>query len=239
MFIGHYGPAFAAKPIEKRLPLWLLFLAVQWLDVVWSALVMLNVEKLRIVHGFTEGSSLDLYYMPFTHGLIGAVALSAALGAVAALFYRERRTAIVLVVAGAVFSHWMLDLVVHVPDMPLLGDSYKVGFGLWRNVWISLPLEIAILIAGAWIYARAVPSTTRLGDTFLWLFVAAMAGIEAYGAFGPDPASGLDEAQTAIAAYLSLAALAGAVDWARGTAGWGEARTLAVQSLNANRQGVN
>jgi hypothetical protein len=239
MFIGHYGPAFAAKPIEKRLPLWLLFLAVQWLDVVWSALVMLNVEKLRVVKGFTEGSSLDLYYMPFTHGLIGALALSAALGAVAALFYRERRTAIVLVVAGAVFSHWMLDLVVHVPDMPLLGDSYKVGFGLWRHVWISFPLEIAIVVAGAWIYSRAVPSTTHLGDVFLWLFVALMAAIETYGAFGPDPASGLDEAHTAITAYLGLAALAGAVDWARGSVGTRESPTPAVRSLNADRRGVN
>jgi hypothetical protein len=239
MFIGHYGPAFAAKPIEKRLPLWLLFLAVQWLDVVWSALVMLDVEKLRIVKGFTEGSALDLYYMPFTHGLIGALALSAALGAVTALFYRERRTAIVLVVAGAVFSHWLLDLVVHVPDMPLLGDSYKVGFGLWRHVWISFPLEIATMIAGAWVYARAVPSTTRLGDTSLWLFVAVMGGIETYGAFGPDPASGLDEAHTAIAAYLGLAALAGAVDWARGTVGRGKSRTLAVRSLNTEGLGVN
>ena len=86
MFIGHYGPAFAGKAIEKRLPLWLLFIAVQWLDVMWSALVMLNVEKLRIVKGFTEGSSLDLYYMPFTHGLIGALALSALLGAIATLY---------------------------------------------------------------------------------------------------------------------------------------------------------
>ena len=219
MFVGHYGPAFAAKPLEKRIPLWLLFLAVQWLDVGWSALVMLNVERLRIVKGFTEGSSLDLYYMPFTHGLIGALALSAALGAVVSLFYRERRTAILAVVAGAVFSHWILDLVVHVPDLPLLGDSYKVGFGLWRHVWVSFPLEIALLIAGAAYYAAAVPSATRLGGVILWCFVAVMGAIETYAAFGPDPASPVDEAHTALIAYLALAALAGAVEWARRTSG--------------------
>src|ERR1700681_4486329 len=93
MFIGHYGVSFAAKAADKRLPLWLLFLAVQWLDIVWSALVMLNVEHLRIVKGLTEGSSLELYYMPYTHGLIGAAALSAALGALGALFARQRRRA--------------------------------------------------------------------------------------------------------------------------------------------------
>ena len=225
MFIGHYGPALVAKPLEKRLPLWLLFIAVQWLDVVWSALVMLDVEKLRIVKGFTQGSSLDLYYMPFTHGLLGALALSAALGAIAALFYRDRRTTIVLVVAGAVFSHWLLDLVVHVPDLPLVDNSFKVGFGLWRYLWLSFPLEIASLVAGAWYYARTVPSTTRLGDLALWLFVAVMTLIETYGTFGPEPASPVVEAETALVAYTVLAALAGAVDWARGTTGWSLARS--------------
>jgi hypothetical protein len=219
MFIGHYGPAFAGKSLEKRLPLWLLFIAVQWLDVMWSALVMLNVEKLRIVKGFTEGSSLDLYYMPFTHGLIGALALSALLGAIATLYYKERRIAIWVVVAGAVFSHWILDLVVHVPDLPLWGDSYKVGFGLWRRVMLSLPLEILIMAGGALLYARAVPSRDRWGDAVLALFVAVMAAVEIYGAFGPEPASPVAEAQTALIAYAALAGLAGLVNYARGTAG--------------------
>ena len=217
MFIGHYGPAFAAKGIEKRLPLWLLFVAVQWLDVMWSALVMLHVEKLRIVKGFTEGSALDLYYMPFTHGLIGALALSATLGAIVTLYYRERRAAIWAVVAGAVFSHWVLDLIVHVPDLPLWGDSFKAGFGLWRHVLISLPLELVIMAGGALLYARAVPSRSRWGDAWLALFVAVMAAIEVYAAFGPDPASPVAEAQTALVAYAALAGLAGLVDWARGT----------------------
>ena len=225
MFIGHYGPALAAKPLEKRLPLWLLFVAVQWLDVVWSALVMLHIEKLRIVKRFTQGSSLDLYYMPFTHGLLGALALSVALGSIAAIFYRDRRSTIVLVVAGAVFSHWLLDLVVHVPDLPLYDNSFKVGFGLWRYVWLSFPLELALLGVGAWTYARAVPSSTRFGDLTLWLFVAVMALIETYGTLGPEPSSPIAEAETALVAYAVLASLAGAVDWARGTSGWRQARS--------------
>ena len=218
MFVGHYGVSFAAKVPEKRLPLWLLFLAVQWLDVVWSALVMLNVEKLRIVNGLTQGSPLDLYYMPYTHSLLGALALSAALGAVGALFVTERRAALFAVLAGAVFSHWLLDLVVHVQDLPLWGDGFKVGFGLWRNLWISFPLEIATLIAGAALYARAVPSRNPRGDIWLWTFVAAMVAVQAVGSFGPAPESGLAEAQTALLFYLVLAVLAGLVDWVRGRA---------------------
>src|ERR1700744_6482171 len=168
MFIGHYGPAFAAKPIAKAVPLWLLFIAVQWLDVCWSTLVLMGVEKVRIVPGFTEGSPLDLYFMPYTHGLIGALILSLVFGAIALLFVRDRRVAVLAVVAGAVFSHWLLDLVVHVPDLPLLGDSDKVGFGLAPWMWISLPLELATMIGGAILYARFVPSKTRFGDIALW-----------------------------------------------------------------------
>ena len=84
MFIGHYGPAFGLKPLCKPVPLWLLFIAVQWLDVGWALLVLGGIEKLRIVPGFTEGSPLDLYYMPYTHGLAGALLLSLLLGAVTA-----------------------------------------------------------------------------------------------------------------------------------------------------------
>ncbi len=218
MFIGHYGAALAAKAPEKRLPLWLLFLAVQWLDVMWSGLVMLNVEKLHVVPGFTQGSALDLYYMPYTHSVLGALAISAAFGAVAALFVRERRAALFAVAAGAVFSHWLLDLVVHVQDLPLWGDGFKVGFGLWRNLWISFPLEIATLVAGAIVYARAVPSRNPNGDRWLWAFVAAMTAMQAFGSFGPAPESGLAEAHTALGFYLALAALAGLVDWARARA---------------------
>jgi hypothetical protein len=223
MFIGHYGVSFAGKAAERRLPLWLLFLAVQWLDVVWSGLVMLNVEKIRIVPGFTASNDMDLYYMPYTHGLPGALALAAAFGAIAALFWKERRAAIWAVAAGAVFSHWLFDLVVHVHDLPLWGDSYKVGFGLWRFVWLSLPLELGTLVAGAVIYVRAVPSQTRGGDIALWTFVAAMAAVQVYVTFGPQPGSGLAEAKSATFAYLALAGLAALVDWARGTVGTREA----------------
>jgi hypothetical protein len=213
MFIGHYGPAFAAKPLQKRIPLWVLFIAVQWMDVVWSLLVLTGIEKVRIVPGLMQGSSLDLYYMPYTHGLFGALVLSAILGGVVSFFMRENRHATFWIVAACVFSHWILDLVVHKPDLWIY-DGVKWGFGLWRWIWISLPLEIASLLAGAWIYVRYVPAR-RYGNVIVWIFVALMAAVEFYGAFGPEPASPAAEAQTALVAYFTLAAVAGLVDWTR------------------------
>ena len=92
MFIGHYGVSFAAKPLGPRVPLWVWFIAVQWLDVVWSILVPLGVEKLRIVPGYTEANALELYYMPYTHSLPGSIVLSLIFGGIVAWFVsRESR----------------------------------------------------------------------------------------------------------------------------------------------------
>jgi hypothetical protein len=217
MFIGHYGVSFAAKPAHKPVPLWLLFIAVQFLDVVWSVLVMLGIEKLRITPGITAANDLDLYYMPFTHGLLGALALSALLGGISALFFARQRARVFLVIGFAVLSHWLLDLIVHIPDLPLWGDSFKVGFGLWNFVWLSLPLELVTLWAGALLYARAVPAATRLGAAAFWGFVSLLTAVELFSAAGGGaPAAPLDEAHTALLMYLVLAGLAAAVDGLRG-----------------------
>jgi hypothetical protein len=216
MFIGHYGPAFALKPLRKPMPLWVLFLAVQWLDIGWSLLVLAGIEKFRVVPGFTEGSPFDLYYMPYTHGLIGALLLSLLLGAIVAAVMRDAPLRVALVVAGAAFSHWLLDLLVHVPDLPLYDNVLKVGFGLWRYIWISLPLELLLLVIGAWLYARWVPAPRKSGDRWLWAFVAAMAALEVYVALAPAPDSAAAVAGQALGAYGVLALLAGVVDRARG-----------------------
>src|ERR1700679_4389362 len=113
-----------------------------------------------------QGSALDLYYMPYTHGLVGALALSAILGGIVAPFFRRQRALVFAVVALAVFSHWLLDLVVHAPDLWIY-DGVKGGFGLWRLLWISLPLELLSLFIGAWLYVRYVPARAG-GNIWLW-----------------------------------------------------------------------
>lgn len=73
MFIGHYGAGLAVKAADRSIPLWLLFLAVQLVDVAWAVLVILGIEKVRIVPGITATNPLDLYYMPYTHSLVAAL----------------------------------------------------------------------------------------------------------------------------------------------------------------------
>ena len=217
MFVGHYGVSLAAKRSAVHLPLWVWFIAVQWLDVVWSALVLMGVEKLRIVPGFTEANALDLYYMPFTHGLPGALTLSLVFGAVVAMFVANDRVQVLLFVAAASFSHWVLDLVVHTPDLPLYDNTAKVGFGLWQHVAISFPLELAVLGFGAWLYARNVTFTNAKGRQILWGFVVLLAGFQVYANFGPPPSSPDAMAVIALGLYALLAALAAMVEpWVTG-----------------------
>lgn len=212
MFVGHFGVSFAMQPSQRRVPLWVWFIAVQWLDVVWSVLVLLGVEKLRIIPGFTEANALDLYYMPYTHGLPGSIVLSLGFGYIVAMFTTGTRTKTALLIAIASFSHWVLDLVVHTHDLPLYGNSAKVGLGLWQDVALSFPLELATLGLGAWLFARSARQVSARGRYMLWGFVAVLAGIQVYANFGPPPSSPDAMAITALGLYAGLALLAAQVE---------------------------
>ena len=205
MFVGHYGVSFAARPVERSVPLWVWFIAVQWMDIVWSVLVLLGIEKLRIVPGFTEANAYDLFYMPYTHGLPGSIVLSCVLGALVALFTQGNRATTIVLVTAASFSHWVLDLFVHVPDLPLYDNTAKVGFGLWRHVVFSFPLELIVLGLGAWFYARMTTFANIRGRYAFWGFVVFLAAVQVYADFGPPPSSPEAMAVTALVFYAVLA----------------------------------
>jgi hypothetical protein len=200
MFVGHYGVSFASKRADPSIPLWVLFLAVQWLDVIWAPLILLGVEKVRIVPGFTATNPLDLYYMPYTHSLVAALLWSAA-AAGAYHFFRSATFRSSLIVGSAVFSHWVLDFIVHRPDLPLYDNTAKVGLGLWNYPAWAFGLEAALLVGGIFAYFQRWPArrTPILG------FGLVMLGVQAYVFFGPPTASPAAAASTALAAYVIFA----------------------------------
>ena len=166
MFVGHYSVAFAVKSEKNRIPLWVLFIAVQFLDYIWATLVLLRIEKLRVIKGFTAGSMLDSYFHPYSHSLIAAILWSA----VAAVGYKPLcnwmgytyTKSAGLTVGVAVFSHWALDLIAHPRDLAIYDNTWKVGFGLWNYRDPEFALEIALLAIGIILYlARNVMPTTR------------------------------------------------------------------------------
>ena len=209
MFVGHYGPSFAGKAARHSIPLWVLFIAVQFLDVCWSILVLAGIEKVRIVPGITKTNPLDLYYMPYTHSLDGALALSALAGFAYWLWRRREGLGSAAVVAGAVFSHWVLDFVVHRPDLPLYDNSVKVGLGLWDYPAPAFALELAILFGGMWFYLRSTRAVNALGRYGMVVFGILMACVQAYVFFGAPPDSDRAAAVTALIAYAVFAAIAG------------------------------
>lgn len=166
MFVGHYSVAFAARTERNKIPLWVLFVAVQLLDYIWATLVLLGIEKLRVIKGFTAGSMLDSYYHPYSHSLIAAVFWSG----VAALAYKllcswlgyAYKKSASFIVGVAVFSHWILDLIAHPSDLPTYDNTLKVGFGLWNYRDPEFALEIAMLAGGMVLYlARNAMSAAR------------------------------------------------------------------------------
>jgi len=201
MFVGHYGASFAAKRVDRTIPLWVLFLAVQFLDVLWAPCILLGIEKVRIAPGITESNPLDLYYMPYTHSLVAALLWSCAGGFAYQFVARPARRQASAVVGFAVFSHWILDFVVHRPDLPLYDNSAKVGLGLWNVPALAFGLEAALLFGGVWLCLRG-----RLARSLGTLaFGVLMLAIQAYVFFGPPPTSDRAAASTALIAYAVFA----------------------------------
>ncbi len=201
MFVGHYGVSFAAKKGDSSIPLWVLFIAVQLLDVAWAPLVLLGIEKVRIVPGITASNPLDLYYMPYTHSLVAAVLWSVAAFVVYRLAVPRAGRAAPLLVAAAVLSHWVSDFIVHRPDLPLYDNSDKVGLGLWNHPVAAFALEAVLLFGGMWLYVR-IRATRR---TAFVVFGLLMLAVQAYVFFGPPPVSDRAAAAAALAAYVVFA----------------------------------
>jgi hypothetical protein len=180
MVIGHYAPALGLKALAPRVPLWVLFLAVQVLDLAFMFFVLADIEHVRIVPGFTASNDLDLVDMPWSHSLVASVAWSALAGAVAGALVPGARWRAALAVAAAVFSHYVLDAVVHVPDLTLAGaGTPRIGLGLWNHLPVALAVEAALFAGGAWILVRSSwagaagrrAAVTRLAAVMLLLLV--------------------------------------------------------------------
>ena len=153
MFIGHWAPALAVAAKRKKPGLGTLFIAAQLVDWAFFLFVLIGVEKMRLNPAISAVSPLDLYSMPYTHSLIGALAWSAAFAVLVWLVLRDGTAG--LIAGAVVLSHWLLDLLVHVPDLTIAGNPPKLGFGLWNYPAIEMPLELAITFGALWLYVRA------------------------------------------------------------------------------------
>jgi membrane-bound metal-dependent hydrolase YbcI (DUF457 family) len=138
MIAGHFGFAALAKSREPRVPLWSLMLATVWLDIVFVPLFLMKIETMEPVPGLHGGYGENIIHADYTHSLVGALLLSLFFGLIFSVRWTKR---CVIVLAFISFSHWLLDLVVHRHDMPILPGNFG-----------NLP---KLVILGAWFYWRA------------------------------------------------------------------------------------
>jgi hypothetical protein len=216
MFLGHYGVALALKRAEPKLSLGTLFVAVQLLDLLWGIFLLLGWERARIVPGHTAITPLEFLSYPISHSLVGALAWSFV---AAALYYSwptrdtSRHWQAAAMIGLAVLSHYPLDVLVHIPDLPLAGgDSARLGLGLWNNPPATLIAEAVVFGAGLAIYITRRSNRHPLRFPRLTIVVLLLVGTYAASVLGPVPPSMTVVAVSDIVFLLGIAALAAWAD---------------------------
>jgi hypothetical protein len=184
MFIGHYSASFVAKAVAPTVPLWLLLVSAQLVDIGWGLLILGGVERAAL-DATLPSNPLVLQHMPFTHSFVATIVWSIVAFMIANKAFRllARDS---LVVALVVASHWFLDLIVHRPDLPLLVHEPKLGFGLWNFPFIAYGLEVLLLLTAVWFCVRAMP--VRADRRHVWYgFALLLVIVQSMTSFGLIP----------------------------------------------------
>lgn len=212
MFIGHFGVALALKRADKTLSLGLLFIAVQFSDLVYGFALLAGIEKVSFIAGTNPNTSVQYLFFPYSHSLV-ATLLWAGLFALIFLIapiksnLHKRRTAGIMAIA--VLSHFVLDVIVHNADVDLLGNGvYKIGLGLWNYPLASYGIEALLLIVGLWIYLRATKAISLIGKYGLPILVAILLVLGAMSTFIMQTTDMVNFALTMLVIYFSMITLA-------------------------------
>ncbi|MCP4884144.1 MAG: hypothetical protein GY908_10155 [Flavobacteriales bacterium] len=183
MFIGHFALGFASKKISNSLSLALMFMAVQFLDLIWPIFVLLGIETVAIQDGITKLTPLDFTYYPYSHSLLMAIFWSLLFGMVYFIITKNRQNSLIL--AGLVLSHWVLDFLVHRPDLPLSPFSdYKVGLGMWNYPAVEMIIEFSLFFTGVYFYYSVKKPKKKIA---FWSLIGFLLIIQVMSFFGPPP----------------------------------------------------
>jgi len=188
MFIGHFGAGFAGKKFSETASLGTYFMAAQWIDLIWPILLLLGIEKMEIDPGVSAVTPLDFNYYPFSHSLIGVIVWGILFGLVYFLIKKNYKTAVIL--GLLVVSHWFLDLLVHIPDLPIFpGEGIKVGLGLWNSLTATLIVEGSIFAFGIYLYYKTTKAKNKSGTYSLIGLIVFLLLIYISNLIGPPPES--------------------------------------------------
>jgi hypothetical protein len=184
VFLGHFAVALAAKRATPSVSLATWVASAQCLDLLWPLFLLAGLEHVRIVPGITAFTPLDFYDYPVTHSLIGSAAWAAVFAGGSMAVARSKGRGAALLAAG-VLSHWVLDVISHRTDVPVLPGGPYLGLGLWNSIPATLIVELSLFVAGVAIYMRAGGAGRRRPS--FWLFIAFLSEVYFAAAFGPPP----------------------------------------------------
>lgn len=202
MFLGHFGVALAAKKAAPQTSLGTLIFAAQFADLLWPVLLLLGLERVRIVPGITRVSPFDFVSYPLTHSLLMQLTWAVLLGIVYFLARRNLQGA--LVVSGCVPTHWLLDWTAHRPDLPIVPTGSKHGLGLWNSLPATIVVEYALFMIGLAIYLRTTRARKRVGHFAFWSLILLLVALYLGSVFGPPPPNERVLGCTALAIWLTV-----------------------------------
>ena len=205
MFIGHLGLGLGLKRAAPAVSLGTLFMAVEFVDLLWPTLLLLGAEQVEIAPGITAVTPLDFVDYPISHSLLMMASWGLLFGGVYWAIKRSRTGAVVC--GLAVVSHWFLDWLMHRPDLPLYpGNSPLFGLGLWNSLPATMLLEFALFAAGLAVYLRTTRAIDRKGTIGIWSLAAFLIAVHLSNLFGPPPPSVQAIAWAGHAQWLLVAA---------------------------------
>lgn len=212
MFAGHVGAALLLGRAEKAVNIGILSFAALLPDFLLWSMILLGWESAVIPANFAS-SHQPVFVFPYSHGLLATIGWSACAGLAAFTWLpvpARRRTRAALLVAAAVFSHWLLDALVHAPELPLLGmSSTKIGLGLWQKMPLALSVEAALAIAGLFFFLQrpGMSQAKRLG---LCVFVLLVLALTVAGmTVAPPPPDAISMAASSLVAIGAVCLMIG------------------------------
>jgi hypothetical protein len=186
MFLGHYALAFGAKRIAPAVSLGTLFLACQFADLLWPTLVVMGIEIVEVDPGNTLVTPLNFISYPYSHSLVMLLVWAIVFALLSFAFRRGRAGA--LTVGALVFSHYLLDVITHRPDLPItVGGDARLGFGLWNYPGTTLAVESALFLIGIAMYVSVTRERDRSGKIGLLALIATLGAIYFAALYGPPP----------------------------------------------------
>ena len=215
MFIGHYGPAFFESKGSTNsisIKLWQAFIAVQFIDIIHLGLLLAGLE-----HPVHKAGEVPLLHIPYSHSLLSAVILSVIAGGVS-YFTIGRTKRIFLVFFSLTFSHWILDWIVHRPDLPLYPGGAEYGLGLWNYPVLSFCLEMGLVALGTLWWLSRSRAKSRLYTVLPWVLFGLMLMFQYTFIFAPPPAP--TPMMVVTMAMVTYAGLAGLIAWAESGRSW-------------------